>query len=363
MEGPRSPEIQELPQVVDFLNKKLRASVQWPITSEYPTALAPTNIHNMRIISDGEQVLSHAVLKPLIVKTPQIIFKVGAIGSVVTDPEHQGKGLSTAIISDCLKAALTQDCDIAILWTNLYDFYRKFGFELAGSEISVVFEEEFSVPDSGLRFMADPKVSAEAIHRLYGQHTVGTIRNLDETRKFLTIPQTQIYTAWDQHGQLAAYAIEGKGADLSGYIHEWSGQVPALLALLSFIRRHKKEAFTMICPRHSLNLMKSLSTADVTLNEGFLGMIKIVNFAQLAAKIKRAFRAEGVSDFVLEKHPSHFVFGIGQELFTLKTEQDMVKFLFGPVSYEELRIFTPTTIEKIKKVLPLKMWIWGWDSI
>lgn len=363
MEGPRSPREQELPQVVDFLNKKLRAESSWPITAEYPTALAPSNIHNMRIISDGEKVLSHAVLKPLIVKTPQIIFKVGAIGSVVTDQDHQGQGLSSQLIYNCIELAKEQNCDMAILWTNLYDFYRKFGFELCGTEVSVIFEEEFQVPDQGLRFSSDNKISSEAIHRLYSQHTVGSIRNPEDTKKFLSIPQTKVYTAWEANGTLAAYAIEGKGADLTGYIHEWGGGVSKLMSLLSYIRRTKKEPFTMICPRHSLNLLKSLSTIDVTINEGFLGMIKVVQFDQLAAKIKRAFRAEGVADFVLEKQGSHFVFGIGAEIFTLNNEQDMTKFLFGPVNYEDLQIFSPGALEKIKKVLPLNLWVWGWDSI
>ncbi|MFP5520114.1 MAG: GNAT family N-acetyltransferase [Bdellovibrionia bacterium] len=363
MQGPRSPNLQELPQVVDFLNKKLRAESQWPITAEYPTALNLQNIHNMRIISDGERVLSHAVLKPLIVKSPQVIFKVGAIGSVVTDPDHQGKGLSSSLIQDCLDLAQKQSCDIAILWTNLYDFYRRFGFELSGTEISVVFEENFPAPDSSLRYSTDAKISPAAIHRLYSQHTVGSIRSPEDTKKYLSIPNTQVYTAWEPNGTLAAYAIEGKGEDLTGYIHEWGGNVSKLLSLLSFIRRNKGQAFTMICPRHSLNLMKNLSTAEVLINEGFLGMIKMVNFDQLAAKIKRAFRAEGVADFVLEKHPDHYVFGIGSEIFTLQNEQDMVRFLFGPVQYDSLQIFSAPALEKIQKVLPLKMWIWGWDSI
>ncbi len=364
MEGPRTPHEAELPRVFSFLNSALRSDASWSIAAEYPTALSPQNIHNIHIIADGEKVLSHGVLKPLIVKTPHVILKVGAIGSIVTDESHRGQGLSTKIIQGCLESAKEQQCDIAILWTDLFDFYRRMGFELAGSEISFVIEENFNAPQiEGLRFMSDNKVSADAIHRLYTQHTVSSVRTIDETRKFLSIPQTKVYTAWDANGQLAAYAIEGKGVDLGGYIHEWGGSTSKLLALLSYIRKEKNAPFTIICPKHSVNLIEHLKNKPVTINHGFLGMIKVVNFDHLSAKIKRAFRAEGVADIVLEKHADHFVFGIGQELFTINNETDMVRLLFGPVDYAELGLFKEETCQKLSKILPLNLWIWGWDSI
>lgn len=363
MEGPRSPREAELPQVLDFLNKKLRSDSAWSIAAEYPTALTPNNLHNMRIIADEDRVLSHAVMKPLIIKSPHVIFKVGAIGSVVTDDQHRGQGLSTQIIRDCLKTATDQSCDVAILWTDLFDFYRRIGFELAGSEISCVVEENFEVPANNLRFSMDPKVSADAIYRLYSAHTVNSVRTIEETRKFLSIPETKVYTAWEPTGQLAAYAIEGKGCDLGGYIHEWGGSVSKLMALFSFIRTQKNQPYTIICPKHSTRLIEELQKKPVTINQGFLGMIKLVNFDQLAAKIKRAFRSEGVADIMLEKHADHFVFGAGQDLYTINNETDMVRLLFGPVDYNALGIFKPETTQKLEKILPLNLWIWGWDSI
>lgn len=363
MEGPRSPSPSELPQVLDFLNRSLREQSSWSIAAEYPTALSHHNLHNMRIIADQGMVLSHAVLKPLIIKSPHLVYKVGAIGSVVTDSGHRGQGLSTQVIEDCLRSAQEQSCDIAILWTDKFDFYRRMGFELAGSEISIVIEEELNILSQGLRFSTDPRVAPDAIYRLYSTHSVSSVRTVEETRKFLSIPQTKIYTAWEENGQLAAYAIEGKGIDLNGYIHEWGGKVSKLMALFSFIRTQKAQPYTIICPRHSQNLLNEMQKHPVTVNYGFLGMIKLLNFDQLAAKIKRAFRAEGIADIVLEKHPQHFVFGVGADLFTMQNEGDMVRFLFGYVDYRDLGLFKEETVQKLEKILPLKMWVWGWDSI
>lgn len=363
MEGPRSPAEAELPRVIEFLNSSLRAGADWSIASEYPTALSNTNLHNMRIIADSEKVISHAVLKPLIIKSPHLIYKVGAIGSVVTDPAHRNQGFSSRIIKDCLTEASRQQCDIAVLWTSMHDFYRKLGFELAGTEISYVIDAAVSPASTTLRFSDDAKISPEAIHRLYSQHTVGSVRTAEDIRKFLTIPKTKVYTAWEADGSLAAYAVEGKGADLNGYLHEWGGGVSKLLSLLTWIKSRRQDALTLIAPRTAQNLIVQLDSRAALKNDGYLGMIKILNFEQLASKLKRAFRAEGISDVVFEKRDGALLFGIGQELFTLSEEADITRLIFGPVDIESLDMFSAGAREKLARLLPLPLWLWGWDSI
>lgn len=362
MEGPRAPTERELPNIYDFLNTNLRPNATWSIASEYPTALSPSNLGNIRIITDGNHVLSHAVLKPLIIKTPSAILKIGAIGSVVTDSQKRGQGLSSQILNACIDEAKKQDCDIAMLWTNLYDFYRKLNFELAGIEESICFDTEFTANTAGLRFVSGTKVSPEAIHRLYSQHTVGSVRNLEDIRKFLSIPNTHLYTAWDVQGNLAAYAVEGKGADLTNYIHEWGGSVTRLLALFSHIRKEKKNPVTVIVGSQSQNLLSALKAVPGAIyNEGYLGMIKLVNEENLFGKINRAGKRLGIADLVLEKAADCYRIGAGQDVLEFTDEKDMVKILFGPLP--ELPNLKPETVQTIEKILPLHLWIWGWDSI
>ena len=363
MEGPRSPDENELSSVFDFLNKKLRSDSTWSIDSEYPTALTRSNIHNMRIIKDEAQIVSHAVVKPLVIKSPHLIYKMAAIGSVVTDPDYRNQGHSSKLIKDCLELAEKQQCDAAVLWTNLHDFYRKIGFELAGTEVSLIIDRPLTNSESDLRFSSDPKVAPEAIYRLYSNHTLTTVRSIEETRKYMSIPQTKIYTAWEKNGSLAAYAIEGKGADLGGYIHEWGGMVNKLVPLFNYIYAQNKKPMTIIVPRHARNLIAQMEERGVQTHIGFLGMIKIINHDQLFGKIKRAFRAEGVSDIVLEKQKDHFLFGVGEDLFTMTDEAEMTRMIFGPIDIQEIDILTDKTRNQLSKLLPLPFWLWGWDSV
>src|SRR5690606_28477401 len=118
MEGPRSILAEELPKVLDFLKQSLRPNFTWSLQQEYPTAFSSSNINNIRIITDEERILSHAVWRPLFVKSPIGLFKVAMIGSVVTDSNVRNQGLSSKILEDCLAQAKASGCEFAILWTD-----------------------------------------------------------------------------------------------------------------------------------------------------------------------------------------------------------------------------------------------------
>lgn len=363
MQGPRNPTEVEFPKIVSFLDKSLREGLNWSISSEYPTAITPANLSNMHIITENEALVSHAVCKPLVIKSPTLIYKVAAIGSVVTAEEFRGQGHSTKVLESCLASAQKQNCDIAILWTDKYDFYRRLGFELAGTEISVVFENEFEAPLKNITFLTSTKVAPEAILRLYNQHTVGSVRMGEDLRKFLNIPNTVLHTAWGDNNTLLAYAVEGKGADLQGYVHEWGGSVEAILSLLSHVRKTKGKPFTMIIPRHSINLLGRLRKMPVVTSEGFLGMIKLVDHEKFFAKVKKAAASVGLGNLILEKSGDGFTIGVGEAAAYIPSEQDMVRVLFGPFEVQDCTYVPEQLAKTLSNVFPMNLWIWGWDSI
>ena len=211
--------------------------------------------------------------------------------------------------------------------------------------------------------MDSNRVAPEAIHRLYSQHAVSSLRSLEDTRRYLQIPNTRVYTAWDNKGALKAYAIEGKGADLNGYIHEWGGGVSSLIPLLSHIYKTQSRPITVIIPRHAQNLLRQLETHGLAATEGFLGMMKLLNPSGLFSKVKRHARNLGIPDLAFEKQGDRFYLGTKDGLFSTDSEQDIIKLLFGPQKPSEIHQFEPLVAAALDKVLPLQMWVWGWDSI
>jgi GNAT superfamily N-acetyltransferase len=354
-----------MPAFVDFLSTHLRPDHAWSIADEYPLAIHGANLNNVRVMKDATGFVSAAVMKPLIIKCPAGLFKVAAIGSVVTAPEHRNRGLSRQILDDCLAAGRAHGCDFAILWTNIFDFYRKLGFELAGTEISLTIPQTFKSPEAapGLRFLQSNKVDPEAMLRLYSMHTTGSLRTVEDIRKFLTIPNARIYTAWDEQNRLQAYLVEGKGADFEGYIHEWGGGVSKLTALLSHAVHERKNSLTLIAPAHAANLIRTLTAAGCKEHAGVLGMIKVLNPASLLTKVKKFVRGMGVDEVVLEAREGKYYLGAKQEIFSTDTDSDLVRLIFGPLKASQLGAFDKETAEVFEKVFPIAMWIWGWDSV
>lgn len=361
--GPMTPTDRDWPMVIDFLNRNLRPDSKWSIVDEYPTSLAKSQAHNMRIIVENGRPVSHAVFRPMIVKTPVGVFKVAGIGSVVTSPESRGQGHSTQIIESCLEAAASADCDFAILWTDLFDFYRRMDFELAGSEVTVILDREVG-PSEGWKFLESPKVSPESLLRIFQQHSVSSHRTQDDIRLSLAIPNSTVMTAWEANGRLAAYAVVGKGADLSGYIHEWGGSVSALLGLFSHLRSTMKCDLRLIAPAHATGLLSRLNEVGCIEHRGYLGMVKILKTDSIFSKIKRHARAIGISDLVLQEAANGvFQFGYQDQIYSTNSKRDLVQLLFGPEKPSQMGKFDPTTAKILDRVLPIPLWIWGWDSV
>ncbi|MBX3021023.1 MAG: GNAT family N-acetyltransferase [Bdellovibrionales bacterium] len=364
MEGPRPLHEHEMGDFVQFLSTQLRPQSGWSIAEEYPLAIHFSNLNNVRVIRETDgNFLSAAVMKPLIIKCPAGLFKAAAIGSVVTSPDHRNKGLSTKVLEACIEAGRDHGCDFAILWTNLYDFYRKIGFELGGVEVSLSIPENIQADPAGLRFMQSNRVDPEAILRLYSQHTTGSIRTGEDIRKFLQIPNSRVYTAWDAENKLQAYAVEGKGADLDGYIHEWGGGVSKLLPLLQFAVKSSKRPLHLISPSHAQNFIRQLKEAGATEHSGVLGMIKILNAPNFLLKIKKYARAMNAEDTVLEPRDGKYYLGYKSEIFSTDAEADLVRLIFGPLKASQLHPFDKETSETFEKIFPIPMWVWGWDSV
>lgn len=361
MEGPRAPLEREYPELLKFLNESLRPNQGWSIQDEYPTTLNPSQRNNSRVITRDGKLVAHSILKPMLIKTPSTIFKVGAIGSVVTHPEYRGQGLAKSTLLSVVDEAGKQGCDIAILWTNLYDYYRKLNFELAGSEISFLIQQDISTPTTDYTYMNNAKIAPEAILRLYQQHTVATYRTAEDIRQYLKIPQARVYTAWDKSGNIAAYAIEGKGADLQNHVHEWGGSVPAIMALLGHMFRERKAPFSIMVPGHSVNLISQLVKKSGNIHEGYLGMVKLCREDLLFPKIQRAAYSVGLKDFSITPDNGGYVVRAEGSEYRLENERDLVRAMFSPVLEES--IFPEHFALKVSRLFPMPIWVWGWDSV
>ncbi len=349
----------------EFLDQQLRANVNWSLCDEYPLAFSEKNRGNIRVIKDNDRVVAHAVVHPTLIKTHYHVFKVGLIGSVVTDETMRGQGLSREILQNCLSNCREQDCDIAMLWTDLFNFYAKFGFEVAGSEVALQVDANYK-PEikESLKILESSKVSPEALLKIFNKHNLRSVRTAQDIAQFLKIPQTEVYTAWNQQtNALEAYCIAGKGADFTNYVHEWGGGVAAVQTLMKHIQIKKQGTVTLITPPQCQNLINKMVEQGAKKYLGVLGMINIVNPTSFCKKIKKGARALGYSDFIFEFRDGQYYFGYADEVYQTDSPHDITRLVFGPSQPEEIHDFSEKALSALKDIFPIPFWVWGWDSI
>jgi GNAT superfamily N-acetyltransferase len=351
-------------QVIEFLNTELRPEASWSIKDEYPTVFQGINRGQIRLIADQSRIVSHAVIKYHLVKTAMGLFKAAGIGSVVTHSGYRNQGMGQSVLEDCIDTARSQGADFAILWSDLHEYYRRLGFQLAGREIGMDLVTRLAVPTpAGLRFEQGSNVEAEALLRVYNQHTVSTVRTAEDVRACLRIPKSHVYTAWRADNTLAAYAVEGKGADLEGHIHEWGGGLDNLLPLFNFMLDKQGRELRLLCSSQSTNLVGRLEQMGCRRFDGYLGLIKILNFPSLYGKIRKQAHAVGIQNLVMDHQDGLHYFGVGREIYKTDSDADMVRLIFGPEKAAQIHNFGPDVTRIFEEVFPLPMWLWGWDSI
>ena len=361
----KKPNPEDWNNINSFLKKSLRDQVDWTLDDEYPLAFSEKNRHNIRYIEDDGKICSHAVLHPTLIRTHYHLFKVGLIGSVVTAPDDRGKGYSGKIIESCIEASKENGCDFAILWTDLFNFYAKFGFEVGGTEIALQVDEKFTAPiKDSIKILDTSKVSSASLLKIYNQHQLKTIRHSSDVEKYLNIPNSEVYTAWNrQTNALEAYCVVGKGADFMNYIHEWGGNVSSVMSLIKHIYNQKKKSVTIITPPQCKNLIRQMEDHQAQKFFGVLGMIKIINPLNFCKKIKKGARALGYDSFVFEFRENKYYFGYGDEIYQTDSDQDITRLVFGPLNPGQIHSFSDQALEAFEQIFPIPFWVWGWDSI
>jgi hypothetical protein len=93
-------------------------------------------------------------------------------------------------------------------------------------------------------------------------------------------------------------------------------------------------------------------------------MLKILNTKTLSSKLNRLVRTVAPDcDFVFEKDKDTYLFGLNGNILSTKDEKEIVRLLFGPLKESPMKMFDPKSCEILEKILPLKVWLWGWDSV
>lgn len=165
---------------------------------------------------------------------------VAGIGSVVTHPDFRGRGISRGLQENLLEEFRQREVSLAVLWTDKPEIYAGRGFQAAGWEFHLDFQEADlpSAGGSGKRIRPLQASDFPAVSRLYDRHPCRTLRRPGDADTLYGMPGTSGLVLEGATGVEAAIFC-GKGADFPGYVAEWDGDVSGVLMLLDHACREK----------------------------------------------------------------------------------------------------------------------------
>lgn len=198
---------------------------------EFPLLLGRDNRARCRVLCDpAGGYRAHAAWRPLELATSHGRLRAAGIGMVTTHPAWRGRGLASRLVDDCIAAARREDCDLALLFGAERGLYARLGFRAAGRERWSRIEPSAAAA-SGSRVRAGERRDAPRLLELLQSHPLRVERSVGELERLLEVPGTRVRVL-EREGAVAAYAIEGKGRDLQGVVHEWAGAAPDVARLL-----------------------------------------------------------------------------------------------------------------------------------
>lgn len=353
----------EYPKLLEFLNQQLRPHVDWSIEAEFPQVFKAHNQSRMMVIKNEEdEILSHALYKVFPIKSIYGMIKLAAIGSVVTHSKHRGKGYSRKVIQSCVERAKAEGCELAVLWSDLFDFYKSMEFYKTGYEYAYIIDQ--SIAEKKNHFHIGANISASTMENLYRKQSFQVLRKTIDFESNLKIPKSYVYTLWDKNNKLLSYAIEGKGVDFTGYIHEWGGGVNSIKELLTHIYEYRKQKLTLIVPGHSVNLRAELKKLKLINHTGIFGLVRLLNLKSLTSKVNLFCKRLGYSNIEFQSSENQtLVIRVGPEKVLLTGEELILQTLFGPHQLIEDKGLQNFLSTQLHNILPLPLWVWGWDSI
>ncbi len=235
MEEARPIRPDELGRTLALVNKVFRTGVDQDMSTDYPLVFEPGNLENLRVVSEGGRIFSHAAMARRELREHGCALPISMICAVATDPERRRRGAASRIMEDAVEAMAARGDAFGLLWTGpARDFYRRLGWEVVGSNGWAYLVEprlagRFGQPLPVRTFQAETDLAR--IIEIHEAQPRRLTRTRAEYRALLGLPKSEVWVA-EEKGRVEGYMVVARAYNKSG-VTEWGGTSPALSSLLA----------------------------------------------------------------------------------------------------------------------------------
>ncbi len=282
IEGPRQCSESDLQETLNVLDLIFHSGKTRRMGKYYPYAYGPGNLHNMRIIKADDRIISHAAIYPRFVNTVDgLELKVGCIGGVATHPEYRGRGYATAVLNDCIRKMEQEDYDISILWTDSPDFYRRLGWESAGTELC------FNLNPGNVFVLPTVKENAEEVTSDFSEirqiYDLKPLRSRRESGDYPLLFNSQRRFYCRRDAMTTAYVLVGD----DNSVLEYGGDSKGVCSILrKLVERENCPFLKLFTPPQQDDLAGYMEELGVPKNSIYLGMIRVISQKKVLGKCR-----------------------------------------------------------------------------
>jgi len=312
------------PQLFDETNRLIEKSLNYPATEHYAVdfypVMNPKNFKNNHILYQQE-VMAHVGLNLREIICKDEVLPVALLGGVAVKSTHRGKGHLKRLLNDVLKKH-EKSVGIFILWSDLTELYKKFGFFPAGAFLD--HHVDGIVPNNYIltKFKNLNAKDLGQIKKIYSKVLCSeyfTFKRADLHWEMIKkIDSTDLYISRNVKGDIKSYFCQGKGGDLKGVVHE-----------VGYLRENREQVLNDL--RHLRVWHPTLGQESCELK--YLGLFRIGNPKILGLFLEQ--RSGG--DLRLISHENNEVtFKFKKSRHTVPTS-DFLQYIFGPFPPREFK--------------------------
>ena len=361
LDGPRPCRLEELDELLDLINFVFRTSRGRPpnIGDVYRHVYAEDNLEFVRVIRIDGAIRASVGLFPFELASGEHTISALGVNCTTCHPDWRRRGLGELLMNDAAHLAEQGNLDLIHLAGGVPDWYRKLGYEQAGSRYRYLFDRGNIelLPKLDCEVVTGVDQHLEDVHDLHIAQRSGNMRSIHNTRlSFSRYPGELLAAQMD--GKLKAHLY----TDFSNNVLECAGEPAELVAGLTrelFQRRDREKEGASTTARDPANkalrdvevmlevsplrtdLIAMLDTFGIPCERSFWHMVRVTDPPALAAKL-------GFEGSIVPTG--------GDEAFTVTTDlgEEMMtrgtigRLLFGPERFplrtqSPIPLFAPST--------------------
>lgn len=366
MEGPRGAKLVEFEDCLNLINQVFRINrgEQATMESEFPLLLTRENIDNMRIIKDGNKVVSEVnfMTGEILVESTPIPY--ASIGAVCTHHDYEGQGLSSKILDDVEGKMLKDGVAICLISGTRSLYTRRDAMVLPS------FKQYDILPSSrALSFDVDEyqDVDLVELHQLYLSQSTRYKRSLDAFGKLIDSAthdwgrfSYKRYTLRD-NGIIIGYLvirIVNEEDNSYGEVVEVLGDRRDIYASISYVTHQLDLSY---CSYH-VHVKETAKHLDHLLDYKIVaqqGTLKIINFQLLMEDLQTYFSdhlSEEENESLSFVHDGAYGLRFGKETIYTSRLADITRLIFACDGQEAFDFSNAPALKSIvDRVFPLAM--------